>query len=250
MSRQLFLLLVALFLLIICASAEMKPREDLVGSPPKASTRSGRPISPRKPGGSVGGGGGSGGGTGARKGPPPVSAPGAGKGGAGGTKSGGGGGGSGGDVRPPGGKKRNSTSGAKPKTNSDDTPPDAPPDDGSNSDTGRVAVFRNATLLFPVNAAAFAMSIATFRSEQVARMFTYHAIRGAYKAWQLKALPINTRLPTMEGSFVTKVSKVNSSKLAFKGKGDIPVRVVLPDMYEGEDMYIHGTDSVLVPPSV
>ncbi|GJP40207.1 hypothetical protein CLOM_g24484 [Closterium sp. NIES-68] len=194
---------------------------------------------------------------GTRKGSPPVAAPGKGKGGtgtgklgSGGTGKGGGGGKSSGDVRSPGGKGSNSTGGAKPKTKGNDSPPDAPPVDNSNNGTRRLTVFKNVTLLFPINAAAFAMSIATFDSQEVARMFAYQAIRGAYKAWQLKALPVNTRLPTMEGSFLTKVSKVNSSKLAFRGKGDIPVRVIVPDMYEGEDMYIHGTNSVLVPPSV
>ncbi|GJP54202.1 hypothetical protein CLOM_g13297 [Closterium sp. NIES-68] len=107
-----------------------------------------------------------------------------------------------------------------------------------------------ATLFVPLNAFLLTKDLLKYGADKFDRIMKYHLIqKNEYRIEDLKAMPEDTRLPTMEGSSLKIFSKKNATVVMLQGRVFLPSVVVVPNVYVGTKMAVHLISHHLIPTS-
>lgn len=83
--------------------------------------------------------------------------------------------------------------------------------------------------------------------EQMNRIKRFHFFNGALRAANIKALPKNAEIATLEGSSIVKMSGDALPVALLKGRDAVPSILLAGDLYVGGTLVVHVVSSMLVP---
>ena len=113
---------------------------------------------------------------------------------------------------------------------------------------------RKVTLLVPQDKEVNNFNMSKYTPVQLFHILTYNSLINTYTSAPLNTLPANAKLPTSNKQYaLIKTSPPKDKKLTFKAglSPKAPVATVVDkDLFVSSTCVAHGTDKILIPPTV
>eukprot|EP00475_Leptophrys_vorax_P021924 TRINITY_DN297_c0_g2_i2.p1 TRINITY_DN297_c0_g2~~TRINITY_DN297_c0_g2_i2.p1 ORF type:complete len:186 (-),score=30.49 TRINITY_DN297_c0_g2_i2:270-827(-) len=110
------------------------------------------------------------------------------------------------------------------------------------------------TMFVPDNAAIDKVKITQYKTTQLQTLVLLHAGAKVIPFAQLKALPLNTSIPTLATDpktkktlFLMKVKGRKASSVVLQGKPGSTMAIKVPDFYKNAKLIVHTTNAVVFP---
>ncbi|CAI5947478.1 unnamed protein product [Closterium sp. NIES-65] len=103
------------------------------------------------------------------------------------------------------------------------------------------------TILLPLHVRTIRFFMAAFSSQKQQQLIAYHILQGRYDYRRLRYQPRGRRLRTLEGTNLVKRGRKGGLLVAVKGKGGVPVPIVMPNLFNGSQFTIHAVSEMVVP---
>lgn len=107
-----------------------------------------------------------------------------------------------------------------------------------------------ATLFLPMAGLRLGYDRLRYNDAQFNSILKFHLIKDQkYTIADLRGLPEDTLIPTAAGSSLKVFSKKGASQVLLQGKTFVPAAVVVPNIFVGKKLVIHGISQRLIPPT-
>eukprot|EP00475_Leptophrys_vorax_P000205 TRINITY_DN10126_c0_g1_i2.p1 TRINITY_DN10126_c0_g1~~TRINITY_DN10126_c0_g1_i2.p1 ORF type:complete len:189 (+),score=4.78 TRINITY_DN10126_c0_g1_i2:832-1398(+) len=113
-----------------------------------------------------------------------------------------------------------------------------------------VSPLSDATILLPLSPGVLSFVLAAYPKEKQDKIFNYHIIKGNYSLAAFMNVAGGTELPTQEGMPLIKRGIRGQPMTMFQGRSLAPSMVVMPNIWSGSTLQIHGISTVLIPPDL
>ena len=106
------------------------------------------------------------------------------------------------------------------------------------------------TYLLPLDIYRYHTFKVNYASPQYQKIITYQVLKTVMSFQEIKALEAGTKLPTVEGSDMIKMSKTEQNVTTLQGKTYIPTPIVFANVLAGSAGVVHVIGWPLLPPTV
>lgn len=113
-----------------------------------------------------------------------------------------------------------------------------------------VSPLEDVTLLLPLAPAVLDFVMAAYPKDMRKQIFNYHIITKRLALADMMLTRGGTQLPTKEGMPVIKRGFYGQPVTLLQGRSLTPVTIVVPNIWVGATITVHGISTVLIPPDL